>query len=173
MFFNLVGYRWLFSAMEQNATAKLDEKIDAGHYTSDQLVEIRIPLNMPYYADKDFENVSGEMDWNGNHYRYVKRKISGNTIYLYCLPHIEKTNLENAESDFTKSANNVPGNHAGSQQKSNLIKLITTEFNESRSLAAEASFEIATANFICSNDSAKNLFTPPTDGQPPEYFLVC
>jgi len=48
MVFNLVGYRWLFSAIENKATANLEQKISSGEYSDDQLVEIRIPLNMPY-----------------------------------------------------------------------------------------------------------------------------
>jgi hypothetical protein len=86
MVFNLAGYRWLFSAIEKNATANLEQKISAGKYSDEQLVEIRIPLNMPYYSDKDYEAVYGETDFNGEHYQYVKRKVSANTLYLLCLP---------------------------------------------------------------------------------------
>jgi hypothetical protein len=93
MVFNLLGYRWLFSVIEKNATANLEQKIAAGKYSDEQLVEISIPLNMPYYSDKDYENVYGETDWNGEHYRYVKRKVSGNTLYLLCLPNKEKQAL--------------------------------------------------------------------------------
>src|SRR5262245_32402845 len=63
MVFNLVGYRWIFEAIEDKATADLEQKISTGEYSNDQLVEIRIPLNMPYYSDKDYENVYGETDW--------------------------------------------------------------------------------------------------------------
>ena len=117
MVFNLIGYRWLFSTIEENATADLEQKIAAGKYNDDQLVEIQIPLNMPYYSDKDYENVYGETDWNGEHYRYVKRKVSGNTLYLLCLPNKEKTNIAKVKNEFTKAVNDVPGNKQGSQEK--------------------------------------------------------
>ena len=110
MVFNLIGYRWLFSTIEESATADLEQKIAAGKYNDDQLVEIQIPLNMPYYSDKDYENVYGETDWNGEHYRYVKRKVSGNTLYLLCLPNKEKTNIAKVKNEFTKAVNDVPGN---------------------------------------------------------------
>ena len=75
LLFNLAGYRWLFYIVEQKATATLEESISAGTYSDDQLVEIKIPLNMPYYSDMDYQVVYGETEWNGRHYRYVKRKV--------------------------------------------------------------------------------------------------
>ena len=140
MVFNLVGYRWLFSAIENKATANLEQKISSGEYSDDQLVEIRIPLNMPYYSDKDYENVYGETDFNGEHYRYVKRKVSGNTLYLLCLPNKGKTSVVKAKNEFTKAVNDVPANKQGSQQKSNFIKLLTSEFKISESIIGENNF---------------------------------
>lgn len=122
MVFNLAGYRWLFSAIEKKATANLEQKISSGNYSEEQLVEIRIPLNMPYYSDKDYENVYGETDFNGEHYRYVKRKVSDNILYLLCLPNKEKTSIANAKNEFTKAVNDIPANKPGSQQKKQFYK---------------------------------------------------
>jgi hypothetical protein len=117
MVFNLLGYRWLFSVIEKNATANLEQKIAAGKYSDEQLVEISIPLNMPYYSDKDYENVYGETDWNGEHYRYVKRKVSGNTLYLLCLPNKEKTSIVKVKNEFTKAVNDIPGINKAHRKK--------------------------------------------------------
>lgn len=168
MVFNLVGYRWLFSAIENKATANLEQKISSGEYSDDQLVEIRIPLNMPYYSDKDFENVYGETDFNGEHYRYVKRKVSGNTLYLLCLPNKEKTSIAKVKNEFTKAVNDVPANKQGSQQKSNFIKLLTSEFRISESIIGENNFSSLSLQFISRNTAVTNLFTPLTEAQPPE-----
>jgi len=168
MVFNLVGYRWLFSAIENKATANLEQKISSGEYNDDQLVEIRIPLNMPYYSDKDYENVYGETDFNGDHYRYVKRKVSGNTLYLLCLPNKEKTSIVKVKNDFTKAVNDVPANKQGSQQKSNFIKLLTSEFKISESIIGENNFSSLSLQFISRNTAVTNLFTPLTEAQPPE-----
>jgi len=167
MLFNLAGYRWLFSAIENKATAQLEQKISAGEYTDDQLVEIRIPLNMPYYSDKDYENVYGETDFNGEHYRYVKRKVSGNTLYLLCLPNKEKTNLVKAKNEFAKAVNDIPSND-GSQQKTSLIKLLTTEFQVNEAVEHENNFPLIPLSWFDSNDIEKSLFIPVTDAQPPE-----
>ena len=168
MVFNLAGYRWLFSAIEKNATANLEQKIAAGKYSDEQLVEIRIPLNMPYYSDKEYENVYGETDWNGEHYRYVKRKVSGNTLYLLCLPNKEKTSLVKVKNEFTKAVNDIPGSNEGSQQKGGLIKLMTTEFRINETTFDINNYSISSLSFVSRNADAKDLFIPLTDAQPPE-----
>src|SRR6187401_3530144 len=168
MVFNLVGYRWLFSAIEKNATANLEQKIAAGKYSDEQLVEIRIPLNMPYYSDKDYEEVYGETDFNGEHYQYVKRKVSANTLYLLCLPNKEKTSIVKVKNEFTKAVNDIPGNKQGSQEKSSLIKLLTAEFKINETTFDLNNYSIGSLSFVNQNAYAKNLFTPLTDTQPPE-----
>ena len=168
MFFNLVGYRWYFSAIENKATAKLEQKISAGNFNEDQLVEIRIPLNMPYYSDKDYEEVYGETDWNGEHYRYVKRKVRDNTLYLLCLPDKENTSIAKVRNEYTKAVNDVPTDKQGSQQKNNFIKLLISEFKISESLLSEKSISSLSLQFISRNTAVTNLFTPLTPAQPPE-----
>ena len=168
MVFNLAGYRWLFTTIENKATADLEQKISAGNYNEDQLVEIRIPLNMPYYSDKEYESVYGETDFNGEHYRYVKRKVSGNILYLLCLPNTEKTDIAKVKNEFTKAVNDIPSDTQGSQQKDNLIKLLTSEFKISESLINENIFSSLSLQFISRNSAVTNLFTPLTDAQPPE-----
>jgi hypothetical protein len=166
--FNLAGYRWLFSTIEKKATAKLEQKISTGEYCEEQLVEIRIPLNMPYYSDKEYENVYGETDFNGEHYRYVKRKVSGNTLYLLCLPHTEKTNIARAENEFTQAVNDVPANKQGSQQKNNFIKLLISEFRIHETATTENSFSSLSLQYINRNAAVNDLFFPLTETQPPE-----
>jgi len=168
MVFNLAGYRWLFSAIEKNATANLEQKISAGKYSEEQLVEIRIPLNMPYYSDKDYEEVYGETDFNGEHYQYVKRKVSANTLYLLCLPNKGKTSIVKVKNEFTKAVNDIPGNKEGSQQKSGLVKLLTTEFRVNENAFDINNFSISSLSFVTRNADAKDLFIPLTDAQPPE-----
>jgi hypothetical protein len=168
MVFNLAGYKWLFSVIEKNATANLEQKISTGKYSDEQLVEIRIPLNMPYYSDKDYEEVYGETDFNGEHYQYVKRKVSDNTLYLLCLPNKEKTSLVKVKNEFTKAVNDIPGNKEGSQQKNSLVKLLTTEFRINETAFDINNFSISSLSFVSRNSDAKDLFISLTDAQPPE-----
>lgn len=168
MLFNLAGYRWLLNAIEKQATARLESRISSGSYSDDQLVEISIPLNMPYYSDTEYENIYGETDWNGEHYRYVKRKVSNNTLYLLCLPHKEKTSIAEVKNEFTKAINDIPANKQGSQPKTSFIKLLTSEFRISETVVNENSFYSLSSQFINRNATLINLFVPLTEAQPPE-----
>ena len=168
MVFSMVGYRWLFTSIEKKATANLEQKISAGAYSEDQLIEIQIPLNMPYYSDKEYENVYGETDFDGEHYRYVKRKVSGNTLYLLCLPNNEKNSIVKIKNEFTKAVNDVPSNQQGSQQKNTLLKLLITEFSITDNAIDENNLLIVSLSYSSRNTEVKNLFTPLTDAQPPE-----
>ena len=67
MLFNMVGYRFVFSVLDDIATEKLDAKLDAGDYAEENLIEIKVPLNMPY-QDRvtEFERHYGEITIEGN-----------------------------------------------------------------------------------------------------------
>lgn len=168
MAFNLVGYRWIFNVIEEKATTRLENNISAGKYSDDQLVEIKIPLNMPYYTDRDYENVYGETDFDGKHYRYVKRKVSNNTLYLLCLPNEEKTSIVKVKNEFAKAVNDIPSDKQGSQQKNELVKLLTTEFSVTETTVSDNIFSSLSLLFINRNSAVADLFIPLTDAQPPE-----
>ena len=124
--FNIWGYRWIFYYLEEKATVRLEQKLDAGDYDESQLIEIKIPLKLPYYTNwKEYEPHYGEAEWEGQHYQFVKRKLSNDTLFLLCIPHIEKTNIQVAAADYFKSMNDLQ--HDGMPQKSqqpSVIKLM-------------------------------------------------
>ena len=169
MIFNLAGYRILFIFLEDKATVRLEYKISTGQYSDDQLLEIRIPLSMPYYSDKDYESVYGETDWNGKHYRYVKRKISGNTLYLLCIPDQEKNRIADVKKEFTKAVNDIPANNKNPQHKNTLFKLLTTEFRVNETTSDQPDFTMTALTYVLKNSEANDLFIGLTDTPPPEF----
>ncbi len=133
LFFNFTGYRWLLSFMEQQATIRLEQRLDAGDYDESTLVEVKIPLNLPYHNNwNDYEVFYGQANYNGEFYQYVKRKVSNDTLYLLCIPHDEKTQLNAAKTDIIKSVNDISNNgNQNTPQRPALVKLIQTEFTQS------------------------------------------
>ena len=76
--FNWVGYRLLSNYLERYADSQMEASLDNNNYNEKDLVEIRIPLQLPYQTNwTDFQRYDGEVEINGIHYKYVKRKISG------------------------------------------------------------------------------------------------
>ncbi len=170
LLFNIVGYRFVFSILEKNATVILDKKIEGNNFNEANLVEIKIPLNMPYYSDKEYEAVTGEIEINGKHLQYVKRKVSGNALYLMCLANEYKTNLEASKLGIEK--NNFDAEKNKSNQKNplqSIIKSVQTEYLKSEfntSIFDLAKIQITLPKIF--NSKVGNLFTPLTPAQPPE-----
>lgn len=84
-------------------------QIDQSNFNENDLVELKVPVNLPYYnSNKNYERVDGEIEFGGIHYNYVKRKISNDTVYLMCLPNHEKTQLYKDKNSYASQANELP-----------------------------------------------------------------
>ena len=168
--FNFCGYKWALSYLEQKATIRLEQKLDAGKYDKSQLVEIKIPLHLPYYNEqKEYEVFYGEVELNGQSYQYVKRKISGDTLFLLCIQHTEKNTIDLAKSDYFKCVNNLQ--HDGQQKgnQPNSIKLMLSEFLPVKNNQVAAALQDHLTGSLHSFDvTYSSQFTPRTPAQPPE-----
>lgn len=99
--FNLFGYRVLLHYWEHEENRKLQATLDEQRYNEEDLVEVKIPLNLPYHSNwKEFERFDGEIDIDGMHYRYVKRKIYNDSLILLCIPNEIKAKLQTARDQF-------------------------------------------------------------------------
>ena len=109
----------------------LTVRIDNSEYNEFNLIELRIPLNAPYYTGNstEFERYDGEVEIEGVHYRYVKRKIADGELVLLCLPNDNRTRLENSRMDFFRMMNDLTRT-AQHQDKSGSIayKAFTAEY---------------------------------------------
>jgi hypothetical protein len=114
--FNWFGYRLLSDYLQHRADTQLESQLDQHQYNEASLIEIRIPLNMPYQnVSSDFERYDGEIEFNGIHYKYVKRKVTNGELVLLCLPNENRMRLMNARDEFFKLVNDLKN---PSQEKS-------------------------------------------------------
>jgi hypothetical protein len=108
LLFNWVGYRLVSYYLQQRADRSIEATINNLKYHESQLVEMRVPLNMPYQNDQpEFEPVDGEIEIDGQIYKYVKRKVEKGELVLMCLPHTNKEKLREARDDFFKMVNDL------------------------------------------------------------------
>ena len=130
--FNLGGYQLVFSKAQQVASQRFISKLDKQEYAEDQLVEVKVPVNLPYQSNwSDFERYDGEIQIAGVHYNYVKRKLYNDTLILMCLPNPEQMKIASAKENFFSMVNNLqhPGQGKSSDAPaSKVIKSITTEY---------------------------------------------
>jgi hypothetical protein len=91
------------------------QKLDNGNFNESELIEISIPLNLPYYTSwNEYERYDGEIELNKVHYNFVKRKVVNDTLFLLCLPNQIKTELYKAKNEFAAKES---GNTSSSQKK--------------------------------------------------------
>jgi hypothetical protein len=121
--FNWFGYRLFINVLEERASLSLQQKLDLDDYDNNRLVELKIPVSLPYLTNwSDFENYAGETEFNGVHYNYVKRKLVNDTLILLCIPNQEKNQLRNAQSDYFKQVNDLQSSSKKTNSKDHSVK---------------------------------------------------
>ena len=156
--FNWFGYRLVFDFMQHRATEQLETFLDNDSYDESQLVELKVPISLPYQNDwASFERYDGEIELNGTIYKYVKRKLSKDTLYLMCIPNATKMRLETAKNDFFKLSNDlVQNNHSKKTGDSKVsVKNLQSVFYESTFLIKINSPCSIHENFWLPSEAAK------------------
>jgi hypothetical protein len=135
--FNVGGYRFVFDKLEKDASVQLIDKLDNDEYSDDQLIEMKVPLPMPYQTNwSSFERYNGEIQIEGVHYNYVKRKVWNDTLILLCIPNHDKMQLNSAKEQFFSLVNDL--DQKGKDMptpKANIVKSITTDYQATETMA--------------------------------------
>ena len=170
LLFNWVGYRLVSNLLQYRANVQLEAKLDKNDYRDDQLIEIKVPLNLPYQLNwKSFERFDGEIDIDGIHYKYVKRKVYNDSLVLLCLPNKTKHNIEKAKEDYFKIVNDI--DPASSQKKSdnNLsFKNILSEFFVEQPFRLNINYECLKTTHFVSETLFLSASLQDTPERPPE-----
>jgi len=139
--------------MEQNANSQLVAKLDRHDYNDNQLIEIRIPLNMPYLTTQaDFERCDGQVEVNGQHYNYVKRKIDNGQLVLKCIPNETRQRLQSARNDLFTLVNDL-------QQDQPSKKSTDTNTGNSKNLAGDYDDQQPAAFVAAHYTAAQHAYT--------------
>lgn len=127
--FNWFGYRLLSDYLQHRADTQLESQLDQQQYNEASLIEIRIPLNMPYQnVSSGFERYDGDIEFNGIHYKYVKRKVANGELVLLCLPNENRMRLLSARDEFFKLVNDLQQSPDKSSTPTHSIKNPITEY---------------------------------------------
>lgn len=169
-FFNWFGYRLLTDYLQHRADQRLEAKLDLNDYDESQLIEMRVPLNMPYQTQSSgFERIDGEIEISGIHYKYVKRKIDMGELVLLCLPNHEKMELESASEEFYQQVNDLqnPAQNKGSQPAPSFKSPVTEYWQQQNEWVIQA-FEGMTHEYVAATKLMPPTPVITTPAQPPE-----
>lgn len=94
--------------VQQQQRTHFEIKLDNKEYDPSSLIEIRVPVTLPYQTDwKEFERVDGEIEYNGMHYKFVERKLEAGEMIYKCIPDKDKAQMLNARENFFKLVNDL------------------------------------------------------------------
>ena len=129
--FNTGGYNLWFSFKLQQADKQIEAILDKEMHKDKDLITIRFPLSLPYQNDtKEFERISGEVNFNGKIYKYVKRKIENGEFVLLCLADKNKMQIEKSKVDFFSATNdlNQSSSNKSDDSKTIAFKKFSSEY---------------------------------------------
>ena len=109
--------------MQQKANVQMEAMLDKKSIKESELFEIKIALHLPYQTSwSNYERFDGEVNLGGTIYKYVKRKITNDTLHLMCIKNTKKMEYENEKSDFYKNTNDISSKNNGQKSLSLLFK---------------------------------------------------
>lgn len=160
--------------MQQKANEQLEATLDHNLYDNSQLIELKVPMNLPYQTDwASYQRCDGEIEIKGTLYKYVKRKISNDTLFVMCIPDSKKMHLENAKNDFFKVTNDLSQNSKSKKADNTKSYKSVTEYDEySFSVHSNSSLSIHHIQWM--NNASVKLFSSPhlSPDQPPDVSLA-
>jgi len=164
--FNTAGYRLWFNYVQTRADADFVAKLDNGKYNEDELITVKVPINLPYQTTSiNYERVDGEITINGKIYKYVKRAVVNDTMILLCISHDEKTQLQQKANDYFGKVSDLPGND--NNKKAEIFKQLTSDYDFNYAVASIQNIETQAVFNLYKNTLLPASYMP-VDGQPPE-----
>jgi len=166
--FNSGGYDLFFQYLMYRSDSRIKEKINNNRYHNSDLVEVKIPVNMPTQQDWDgYEAVSGQVDIKGNRYDYAEIKITRDTLFLHVIPNTDLVKVVKAKGLYAKLVSELPASNSkhpvNSFTKKSICESEFLSFNYSHS-------NIITIETFSHQYISPNITSPVLEvgGQPPE-----
>lgn len=160
--------------MQDKASDQLEARLDKNLYDESQLVELKIPMHLPYQTNwSSYQRYDGEIEVDGMIYKYVKRKVANDTLYVMCIPNTKKMHLETAKNDFFKMSNDLQTDNSKKSGDSKTIsfKSLQGEY-DAYSFQLSALLNINTSRNLWNAGNSKKLLSAPhlSPEQPPDLL---
>lgn len=171
--FNWYGYRFVTRYLQKKADTQLQAKIDVNDYDESQLIEIRIALDIPYQnSSTGFERHYGEIQFNGQIYAFVKRKVEDGYLVLKCIPNIVKQNIKDADNIMFTTNNGLDQEHNSKSNSplSNIFKSIFSDYDDYSQNYNFKNVEDSNQKPLYTGISFLNSVYLPVSEQPPEVI---
>jgi hypothetical protein len=94
LLFNTAGQLLFHQYFTYKCDRFFNQQIARNHYNLKDLTEVKIAVNLPNLGDDaDYEDITGQINFESSSYNYVKMKLTKTAMYLMCVPNYETTKL--------------------------------------------------------------------------------
>ena len=162
--FNVGGYYIVFWGLRHHAERVLTDRLDAGIYSGEETIELKIPVTLPYpIQQRDFERVDGKFEHDGQHYKLVKHKLENDTMYVVCIRDVQEKKLLTTMKDYVKLANDLPAN---TKKSNNFFSKLLKDFEsaDTNNLVHQKGWEreiSLTSRSFSTLSQVRNISSPP------------
>jgi hypothetical protein len=170
--FNLYGYQLFIDFFQNKQESQLQASLDKDEYNEQDLVYIKLPVNLPYYSNSPkYEKINGTVTVGGVEYKYVKRRIFNDSIELACILNIDNQQFQSARNEFTKLGSDWLNSHPSKKAPTN-IKIVTLDFCNRIN-----SFSIESLSYLPCTYNKVNIIIPGSNyldtlEQPPDAIIA-
>jgi hypothetical protein len=152
--------------LRYQAKSEMRVRLDAGNYSNEETVTLKIPFTLPYWMDsRAYERVNGEFQYQGEFYQLVEQKLEKDTLYVVCIRDAKEKKLHEVMTDYVKLTNDLPTSSQktlkllGSLMK-DYVKSVSTEISNSKGWFREFSFAEPSFNLLT---LASPVYSPPPE----------
>lgn len=126
LLFNTGGYALLFQYLIYRSDHSISVRINTNHYKKADLVEVKIPVHLNIQDWVEYAPISGQVQLRNNSYNYAELKMTRDTMYLMCIPNIEKARLIKANIICARYVDDIP---MGKKAHTAVLKKSIDEYN--------------------------------------------
>lgn len=172
LLFNIGGYNFAISAFEIKADRNLEALLDDEIYNEADLVEIRVPLNMPYQQRfTEYERHYGNIEIDGASFTYVKKKIQGDVVIFKCIPNQSRQLLKDMRYDITRANSAADMNEqqgTQKQQQTSFAKNSLSEYDDQSTLPSLNQYNNNSLSYNVNYNFFLPVLNTAVPHQPPE-----
>jgi len=103
--------------------------IDAGDYSKDQTLELKVALSMPYpLHPRGAQRVNGEFEINGEYFTLVEQSFHNDTLHVVLIRDVHEEHLLETMTSYANLSNDLP---ASTQKAFNMLGKLLKDYNTS------------------------------------------
>jgi hypothetical protein len=109
--FTICGHILVYQYFVYESDKLFNDRIGMSLYNVHDLVEIKVPAHTEGAQGwSGYERINGQIQFKNTCYNYVRLQITGDTIYLACIPNYEKSRLFNQNIIDAREIDDIPVN---------------------------------------------------------------